>query len=241
MNATAPAPVLVTGAATGIGRSIAERFAAQGHRVTGTWHTTEPPDDSAVDYRQCDVADEDSVGELFAGLEGDRTPLIIVSNAAVLRISRLARMSDDDLRGPLETNLIGAHRILRFAHDGLARARWGRVVLVGSAVASLGAAAQTNYTAAKAGLVGLARSAARELGRRNVTVNVIEPGLIDTALVRDRPTGWWDDAVASIPAARAGEPGEVADLVDYLCSDAGAAINGALVRIDGAMLARARP
>jgi 3-oxoacyl-[acyl-carrier protein] reductase len=131
--------------------------------------------------------------------------------------------------------------VLRAAFAGLVASRWGRVVLIGSVVTAQGTPAQTNYVAAKAGLVGLARSAARELGGRGVTVNVVEPGLIDTPLVRERPSSWWDASVATIPARRAGTPDEVAAVVGHLCSDAGAAITGAVVRVDGGLTAAALP
>jgi 3-oxoacyl-[acyl-carrier protein] reductase len=193
-----------------------------------------------VTFVRCDVTEDDDVEGLRAAV-AERPPTILLHSAGDLRIRGLSRLGVDDVRDQLDVHVLGAHRVVSVVLPGLLAARWGRIVLVGSAVASTGAPAQANYVAAKAALTGYARSAARELGGRGITVNVVEPGLIDTPLVRARPPAWWDDAVAGIPAGRAGRPEEVAAVIGHLCSADGAAVTGSVLRVDGGLLAATAP
>ena len=234
--------VLVTGATKGIGRAVAEAFALSGFPVMGTYLTSDPPDIPGVDWRVLDQASDHSVEELFDSLNvSDRLPSILVLNAMVLHDVSVVRMGVDDFAVPIDVNLVGVARLLTRSVPVMAKARWGRVIGIGSAVASLGNSAQLNYVAAKVGLVGMLRTVAREVGARGVTANVIEPGLIDTELILERSPGWRKQALDSIPVGRAGAPHEVASVAKWLASDAARHVTGQAIRVDGGLLARVAP
>jgi 3-oxoacyl-[acyl-carrier protein] reductase len=184
----------------------------------------------------CDVSDSASVDAAFTQVEADFGPVeVLVANAGITRDKLLVRMSDEDVDDVLNTNLVGAIRVARRASRAMTQARSGRIIFISSVVAMMGSAGQVNYAASKAGLVGAARSLARELGSRNVTANVVAPGFIDTdmtaALSDDRKA----QIVGNIPLGRYGSATEVANTVVFLASDAAQYITGALIPVDGGL------
>lgn len=226
--------VLVTGGGRGIGRTIAERFAAAGHRVASADRNPEVPD--GVLGLTCDITDAEQVEAAFAEIEEKNGPVeVLVANAGITRDGLLVRMSDADWDAVLAVNLTGAFRVVRRAARPMMRQRFGRVVLISSVVGLKGSAGQVNYAASKSGLVGLARSLARELGSRGVTANVVAPGFIETDLTASLS----DDIVAGyqaqIPLGRLGSAQDVAGAVEFLTSDAASYISGAIIPVDGGL------
>ncbi|MBA2508729.1 MAG: 3-oxoacyl-[acyl-carrier-protein] reductase [Nocardioidaceae bacterium] len=226
--------VLVTGGNRGIGRAVAEALLARGDKVAITHRSGEPPA-GALGVR-CDVTDADQVDRAFTEVEQAHGPVeILVANAGITRDTLLMRMGDEDWDAVLDTNLTGSFRVVRRAARGMLRQRWGRVVLVSSVVGMLGSAGQVNYAASKAGLVGLGRSVARELGSRSITVNVVAPGFVQTDMTADIPSDTQQQYREQIPLRRFADPSEVASVVAFLTSDAAGYVTGALVPVDGGL------
>ena len=228
--------VLVTGGSRGIGLATARAFAAAGDRVAIT-HRRGPPE-AADDLLcvACDVTDDEQVAAAFATVEADLGPVeILVSNAGITRDSLLVRMGEEDFSAVVDANLVGGYRVARRAVTKMMRARWGRIVFVSSVVAHLGSAGQANYAASKAGLVGLARSMAREFGSRHVTVNVVAPGPIATDMTNALPEDRRAALAAVVPLGRFGTPDEVASTIRFLASDEAAFITGAVIPVDGGL------
>jgi 3-oxoacyl-[acyl-carrier protein] reductase len=226
--------VLVTGGNRGIGYAIAAAFLAQGDRVAVTARSGAGPDGALTVH--CDVTVSADVDAAFDRIEQELGPIsVCVANAGITRDGLIMRMSDEDFAAVVDTNLAGAFRVARRAARGMARARSGRLIFISSVVGLLGSAGQANYAASKAGLVGLARSLARELGPRGVTANVVAPGFVETdmtaALAEDRRT----EIVAQVPLGRFATSAEVAGVVTFLASDAAAYITGAVVPVDGGL------
>jgi len=226
--------VLVTGGNRGIGRAIATTLAARGDTVAVTHRSGEPP--QGVLGVRCDVTDPAGVDAAFTEVEEANGPVeILVANAGINRDQLLLRMSDDDWSAVLDTNLTGSFRVVRRATRGMLRRRWGRVVLVSSVVGLLGSPGQVNYAASKAGLVGMARSAARELGSRGITVNVVAPGFVETDMTADLEPETRERYRAQVPLQRFADPAEVAAVVAFLTSEEAGYVTGALVPVDGGL------
>ncbi len=227
--------VLITGGARGIGLACAERFAELGDRVAVTYHSSPPPEQFFS--IRCDVTSSDDVDAAFTAIEEHfGGPVeILVSNAGITRDGLLLRMSEDDFSSVVDANLTASYRVVKRAARAMLKARRGRIVLVSSVVGLLGSAGQANYAASKAGLVGFARSVARELGSRSITVNVVAPGPVAT----DMTASLGDDRVAAlaamVPLQRVAEPAEIAGVVAFLASDDAAYITGAVVPVDGGL------
>src|SRR5712692_309334 len=225
---------LVTGGNRGIGLAIARRLAAAGDAVTVTSRSgAELPGLTVV---KCDVRDPSAVDAAFTAAEAGHGPVeVVVANAGITRDQLLALMSEDDFGAVLDTNLPGASRVAKRAVRGLFRMRRGRIIFISSVGGMLGSGGQANDAASKAGLIGLARSLARELGTRNITVNVVAPGFVDTdmttALAGDRKAA----ILASVPLGRYASAGEVAAAVAFLASDDAAYITGAVLPVDGGL------
>jgi len=239
-------PAFVTGASRGIGRAIAVALGRAGHRVAcGYVSDRAGADETCAAVRDAgsealavhlDVTDTGSVDTAFGEIEETFGPVtILVNNAGVTADGLIARMSDDQWSQVLQTNLTGAFHTIRRATPKLMRARWGRIVNVSSVSAHLGAPGQANYSAAKAGLVGLTRAVARELARRNVTCNIVAPGPIVTAMTEGMPAEWHEAMQATVPLGRLGTPEEVGAVVGFLCSEAAAYVTGAIVPVDGGL------
>lgn len=232
---TDPRIVLITGGSRGIGLACAERFRALGDHVAVTYNSSPPPD--GFFGVQCDVTDGEQVDAAFAAVEHEfgGTVEVLVSNAGVTRDGLLLRMSEDDFAGVIDANLTASYRVAKRAARGMLKARRGRIVLMSSVVGLSGAAGQANYAASKAGLVGLARSLARELGSRGITVNVVAPGPVATdmtaALGEDRMAA----IVAAVPLERAAAPDEIAGVVAFLAGPDAAYITGAVIPVDGGL------
>ncbi len=226
--------VLVTGGNRGIGLKVAEAFLALGDQVAITYRSGEPP--AGFFAVKADVTDPDSLDAAFAAVEEHQGPVeVLVANAGITHDTLLLRMSDDDFDSVVQTNLVGSFRVAKRAAKGMLRLKRGRLIFMSSVVALLGSAGQTNYAAAKAGMVGFARSAARELGSRGITANVIAPGFVDTDMTAALSEEQRDRIMAQIPLGRYASTQEVADVVTFIASDAAGYITGAVIPIDGGL------
>ncbi len=226
--------VFVTGASQGIGAAIAQAFAEAGDSVAWASRTGRAPQGAYA--LTCDVTDSDSVGAAFDAVERELGPVeVCIPNAGITRDTLLLRMSDADIDAVLDTNLVGAIRVARRAAKGMLRMRRGRLVFVSSVVAAMGSAGQVNYAASKAGLVGVARSLARELGPRGITANVVAPGFVQTAMTAELPEDRAEQIRGQIPLGRYATPEEVAAAVVFLASPAAAYISGAVLPVDGGL------
>ena len=228
--------VVVTGGNRGIGLAIAQAFAAQGDRVAVTHR--KPVDDLPGELLAvpCDVTDSAAVDAAFTQVEEKHGPVqVLVSNAGITDDTLLLRMSEDQFTRVVDTNLTAAYRVAKRAARGMLKARGGRMVFVSSVVGLTGSAGQANYAASKAGLVGLARSIARELGSRGITANVVAPGFVDTDMTRALPDARRAEILGQVPLGRYASPEEVAAAVTWLGSDAAGYVTGAVLPVDGGL------
>lgn len=226
--------VLVTGGSKGIGQGIAVRLAQAGHRVAATYRSGDVP--QGVVGVQCDVTDPGQVEAAFAQVESAiGTVEVLVANAGITRDTLLMRMSDDDWDQVIATNLTGAFRVARRAARPMIRGRFGRIVFISSVVGQMGSAGQVNYAASKSGLVGMARSLARELGSRGVTANVVAPGFVETDMTAELGEDLVKKYAEQIPLGRLGSVDDIAGTVEFLASDAAGYITGAVIPVDGGL------
>jgi 3-oxoacyl-[acyl-carrier protein] reductase len=233
--ATQARSVLITGGNRGIGLAIAEAFLANGDKVAVTYRSEAKLPEGILGVK-ADVTDEASVDAAFAEVEAVHGPVeVLVANAGITKDTLLLRMSEDDFTSVIDTNLTGAFRVIKRASKGMIRLRKGRVVLISSVSGLYGAPGQINYSASKAGLVGIARSLTRELGSRGITANVVAPGFINTDMTAELPEATQKDYLASIPAGRFAEASEVANVVRWVSSDEAAYISGAVIPVDGGL------
>jgi len=225
---------LVTGGNRGIGLAIARALAAQGDSVAVTYRSGEPP--TGLFAVQADVTDPDSLDAAFTKVETELGPIeVVVANAGITRDTLLVRADDADIDAVLQTNLGGAIRTARRATRGLLRLKRGRIIFIGSVVGMLGSPGQASYAASKAGLVGAARSIARELGSRGITVNVVAPGYVDTDMTAVLDPEITAGIRAATPLGRTATPSEIADVVAFIASDAASFITGAVIPVDGGL------
>ena len=226
--------VLITGGNRGIGFSIASEFLSRGFNVAVTARSGEGPEGSLT--VRADVTDGASLDAAIAEVEEKLGPIeVLVANAGITRDTLILRMSDEDFEEVINTNLSGVFRVVKRAIKSMVKARFGRIILISSVVGLYGSAGQVNYSSAKAGLVGFARSLTRELGARGITTNVVAPGFIETdmtAVLSDEQRTTYQ---AAIPAGRFAQPEEVAGVVAWLASDDAAYISGAVIPVDGGL------
>lgn len=231
---TTPRTVLITGGSKGIGLATARAFASLGDNVAVTYNSSPPPDD--IFAVKCDVTKQSDVDDMFAAVEEKFGPVgVLVSNAGITRDGLILRMAEADFADVVDANLTAAYRVCKRAAQGMIRARTGRIVLVSSVVAMLGSAGQANYAASKAGLIGLARSLARELGSRNVTVNVVAPGPVDTDMTAVLGDKRMEELRAAVPLGRTATPHEIADVIAFLAGPSAGYITGAVIPVDGGL------
>ena len=226
--------VLVTGGNRGIGLAIARAFAEAGDKVAITYRSGEPPEGFLA--VKCDITDPEQVEQAYKEIEEKQGAVeVLVANAGVTRDQLLLRMSEEDFTSVLDTNLTGTFRVVKRASRQMLRARKGRIVLISSVVGLLGSAGQANYAASKAGLVGFARSLARELGSRNITSNVITPGFVATEMTAVLPDDRKQEILRQVPLGRYADTAEIAAAATFLGSDAAAYITGAVLPVDGGL------
>jgi len=245
MNTETRRVALVTGASRGIGKAVALELGRQGMTVLGTATTDKGAQDissyladNAIEGAglRLDVASNESVASVLENIEQQYgTPLVVVNNAGITKDNLLMRMKAEEWGDVIETNLNALYRICRLTLKGMTKARWGRIINISSVVASSGNPGQTNYAATKAAVEGFSRSLAREIGTRNITVNCVAPGFIDTDMTRSLTTNQIESLLSQIPLARFGKPEEIAAAVGFLASDAGAYITGETLHVNGGM------
>lgn len=236
---------LVTGATRGIGQAIAQTLAAKGAYVIGTATTAAGVETINAAFKQqqlngrgilLDVTQKEAVEDLMTQLsDRDELPAILVNNAGVTRDNLLLRMEDDEWLQVVETNLNAVFRMTKACLKPMFRARWGRIINIGSVVGSSGNSGQVNYTAAKAALVGFSKSLAQEMGSRGITVNVVAPGFIDTDMTAALPDMVKDEMLKRIPMKRLGQPQDIANAVAFLASDDAAYVTGTTIHVNGGM------
>jgi 3-oxoacyl-[acyl-carrier protein] reductase len=226
--------VLVTGGNRGIGLSIARKFQEAGDTVVVTSRSGEPI--SGLNVVKCDVSNTESVEAAFNEIEEKYGQVdVAVANAGITRDGLIMRMSDEDIEDVINTNLYGAIRVARRASKTMMKARKGRLIFISSVVGLMGSAGQVNYAASKSGLVGAARSLARELGSRGITANVIAPGFVDTDMTADLTQERKSAIVGNVPLGRYASPEEIADVVKFMASEEAGYITGAVIPVDGGL------
>jgi len=225
---------LVTGGNRGIGLAIAHSLKAAGHDVVVTYRSGVPP--QGFKSVQMEVTSTESVDAGFASIEEQwGIPEIIVANAGITKDGLVMRMSDEDFESVIDANLTGAFRVARRATKGLLKLKRGRLIFVGSVVGAVGSAGQVNYSSSKAGLVGMARSFARELGSRGITANVIAPGFVETDMTATLDEKRRGEIAGSVPLGRFSTAEEIADVVTFIASPQASYISGALIPVDGGL------
>jgi 3-oxoacyl-[acyl-carrier protein] reductase len=226
--------VLVTGGNRGIGLAIAQAFAANGDNVAVTHRGSNVP--AGLFGVRCDVTSSDDVDAAFGAVESEFGAVeVLVSNAGITDDTLLMRMGEDSFQRVLDANLTGAYRVAKRATPGMLKARRGRMIFISSVVALVGSPGQANYAASKAGLIGLARSIARELGSRSITANVIAPGFVETDMTAELTDARRKEILGNVPLNRYGTAEEIAGAALYLASDAGAYVSGAVLPVDGGL------
>lgn len=235
---------LVTGASRGIGKAIAEALMDQGATVIGT-ATTESGAENITSYIKAtgnngkglvlNIADPESVATMVANIKDIGVPTILVNNAGVTRDNLMLRMKDDEWDDVINTNLSGIYRLTKACMRGMTKAKWGRIINISSVVGSMGNAGQANYAAAKGGLEGFTRALAKEIGSRNITVNAVAPGFIETDMTKDLADEHKEIMLKQVPLGRLGQPKEIAAAVSFLAGDGGAYITGTTLHVNGGM------
>jgi 3-oxoacyl-[acyl-carrier protein] reductase len=226
--------VLVTGGSRGIGLAVARSFVAAGDRVAVTYRNSGSPE--GIFGVRCDVTDAEDVEQAFDKVEAEQGQVeVLVANAGITRDTLLLRMDDEAWDAVIDTNLTGAFRVAKRAARGMLRAHGGRMIFISSVVGMSGSAGQANYAASKAGLVGFARSVAREFGSRNITANVVAPGFVDTELTAVLSSERRAEILGNVPLGRYASPAEIAGVVRFLASDEASYITGAVIPVDGGL------
>jgi 3-oxoacyl-[acyl-carrier protein] reductase len=236
---------LVTGASRGIGAAIAEQLGKAGAIVIGTATSESGAEKITARFAEqgirgvgkvLNVTDADSVASLLAEVTAEfGAPAVLVNNAGITNDNLLMRMSDDEWFDVINTNLSAVYRLSKGVLRGMMKARWGRIINISSVVGSMGNAGQSNYAATKAGVGGFARSLAAEVGSRNITVNTVAPGFIDTDMTKVLPEEQKNQLLSRIPLGRLGAPEEIAAVVLFLAGDAGSYISGETIHVNGGM------
>lgn len=226
--------VLITGGNRGIGLAVAQRLLADGHKVAVTHRGSGVPD--GLFGVKCDVTDVESVDRAFSEVETHQGSVeVLVANAGITKDTLLMRMSEEQFTSVVDANLTGAFRAAKRANRAMLRARWGRIIFLGSVTGMMGMAGQVNYTSTKAGVIGMARSLTRELGSRSITANVVAPGFIDSDMTEALDEKYHEMAMQAIPLQRKGKPEDVAAAVSFLASEDSAYVSGAVIPVDGGL------
>ncbi|MEU9289308.1 3-oxoacyl-ACP reductase FabG [Streptomyces sp. NPDC048275] len=226
--------VLITGGNRGIGLALARSFTAGGDKVAVTHRTGEPPE--GLFGVRCDVTDPEAAARAVAEVEAQFGPVqVLVANAGITRDGIAPMMREEDFEDVIQTNLIGSFRMARLVARSMIGAKWGRIVFMSSVMGFLGSPGQANYAASKSGMLGLTRSLAWELGSRNITVNMVTPGLIETDMIQAVKDKRKDQLLSQTPLRRTGTPEEVAEVVRFLASDGASYVTGAAVPVGGGL------